>query len=132
MKGDKTMKKLILITLIMMVTVSFLVAGSTNADAMNNESAALLTAGIVLLSIPVMNAVVHGGTSPEPVYSHAGPPRYIEKTHVVYVQSKNTRHPGRRITSYKRGYRQEWKRLQHERGKRDARRDYRRDRHYDR
>lgn len=125
------MKKLLSITLIMMVTVSFLVVGSTNADAMNNESAALLTAGIILLSIPVMNAVVHGGTYPEPVYSHAGPPRYIEKTHVVYVHSKNARHPGQRVTPYKRGYRQEWKRLQRERGKRDARRDYRRGRDYD-
>ena len=52
MKGDSTMKKLMSITVIMMLTVSFLVIGNTNADAMNNESAALLTAGIVLLVYP--------------------------------------------------------------------------------
>jgi hypothetical protein len=128
MKGDSTMKKILSITLIMMVTVSFLVVGSTNADAMNNESAALLTAGIVLLSIPVVSAIARGGTYAEPAYSHAGRSWYVEKTHVVYVQTKNKRHPGQLAKSHKRGYRRDWKRIQHERGRRDARRDERRDR----
>lgn len=126
------MKKLMSIIVIMMLTVSFLLVGNTKADAMNNESAALLTAGIVLLGVPVMHAIAHGGASPEPVYVHAGPPRYIEKTKVVYVQPKYKKHRRYRVKDYERGYRQEWKRQQHWEGRRDARRDYRRDRRYDR
>ncbi len=122
------MKKLISITVIMILTVSFLVVGNTDADAMNNESAALLTAGIVLLGIPVMNAIAHGNTYPEPAYSYASPPRYIEKTKIIYVQPQYRKHRGR---SYERGYRKEWKRIQYRRGMRDARHDYRRGREYD-
>ena len=117
--------------IIMMLAVSFLVVGITNADAMNNESAALLTAGIVLLGIPVMNAIAHGGTYPEPAYSYASPPRYIEKTKIIYVQPKYQKHRRQWAKSYKRGYRQERQRLQYRRGMRDARRDYRGDRGYD-
>jgi len=125
------MKKLMSITVIMMLAVSFLVVGITNADAMNNESAALLTAGIVLLGIPVMNAIAHGGTYPEPAYSYASPPRYIEKTKIIYVQPKYQKHRRQWAKSYKRGYRQERQRLQYRRGMRDARHDFRRDRGYD-
>jgi hypothetical protein len=131
MKGDSTMKKLMSITVIMMLTVSFLVIGTNNADAMNNESAALLTAGIVLLSIPVMNAIAHGGTYTEPAYSYASPPRYIEKTNIIYVQPKYKKNRRHWAKSYKRGYRQELKRQQYRRGMRDARHDYRRGRDYD-
>ena len=116
------------ITVIMMLTVSFLVIGNTSADAMNNESAALLTAGIVLFSIPVINAIARGGTYPEPAYSYAGPPRHVEKTKIIYVQPKYKKHRGHWAKSYKRGYRQESKRLQYRRGMRDARHDYRRGR----
>lgn len=125
------MKKLMSIIVIMMLTVSFLVVGNTKADAMNNESAALLTAGIVLLGVPVMHAIAHGETYPEPVYSHAGPPRYIEKTKVIYVQPKYKKHRRYRAKAYERGYRQERKRQQHREGMRDARRDYRRGRGYE-
>jgi hypothetical protein len=131
MKGGSTMKKLMSIMVILMLTVSFLVIGNTNADAMNNESAALLTAGIVLLGIPVMNAIAHGGSYPEPAYSYASPPRYIEKTNIIYVQPKYKNHRRQWAKSYKRGYRQEWKRIQYRRGMRDARHDYRRSRDYD-
>ena len=125
------MKKLMSITVIMILTVSFLILGNTNVDAMNNESAALLTAGIVLLGIPVMSAIAQGGTYPEPAYSYAGPPRYIEKTKVIYVQPKYKKHRRRWAKPYKRGYRREWKRMQYRRGMRDARHDYRRGRDYD-
>jgi hypothetical protein len=131
MKGDSMMKKLMSITVIMMLTVTLLVVGNTNADAMNNESAALLTAGIVLLGIPVMNAIAHRGTYPESAYSYASPPRYTEKTKIIYVQPKYKRHRRHWGKSYERGYRQEWKRLQYRRGMRDARHDYRRSRDYD-
>ena len=125
------MKKLMSITVIMMLTVSFLVVGNTNADAMNNESAALLTAGIVLLGMPVMNALAHGGTYPEPAYSYASPPRYVEKTRIIYVQPKHKKHRRHLSKAYKRGYRQEWKRQQYRRGVSDARHEYRRGRDYD-
>jgi len=125
------MKKLMSITIIMMLTVSFMVIGNSNADAMNNESAALLTAGIVLLGIPVMNAIAHGGSYSEPAYSYASPPRYVEKTKIIYVQPKDKKHRRNWAKPYKRGYRQEWKRLQYRRGMRDARHDYRKGRDYD-
>ena len=125
------MKKLISITVVLMLTVSFLVVGSTNADAMNNESAALLTAGIVLLGMPVMNAIAHGGTYPEPAYSYASPPRYVEKTKIIYVQPQYRKQHRRWAKPYERGYRKEWKRIQYRRGMRDARHDYRRGRDYD-
>lgn len=125
------MKKLISLTVIMMLTVSFLVIGNTHANAMNNESAALLTAGIVLFGIPVINAIAQGGTYPEPAYSYARPERYIEKTKIIYVQPKYKKHRRHWAKSYERGYRREWKRLQYRRGMRDAHRDYRRSHEYD-
>ncbi len=131
MKGDRKMKKIMSITVILILTVSFLVVGSRKADAMNNESAALLTAGIVLLGIPVMHSIAHRGTYPEPAYAYAGPPRYIERTTIIYVQPKHKKHRRYWARPYERGYRQEWKRQQHRRGMRDARHDYRRGRDYD-
>ena len=125
------MKKLMSITVIILLTISFLVVGNTNADAMNNESAALLTAGIVLFGIPVMSAMAHRGFYPEPAYSYARPPRYVEKTKIIYVQPKSKKQRRQWAKPYKRGYRQEWKRLQYRRGTRDARHDYRRGRGYD-
>ncbi len=114
-----------------MLTITFLVIGNTRASAMNNESAALLTAGIVLLGIPVMHAIAHGGGYPESAYSYAGPPRYIEKTKVIYVQPRHKKHRKHWKRSYERGYRREWKRQEYRRGMRDAHRDYRRDHYYD-
>jgi len=127
MKGDKTMKKLISITLIMLLTIAFLTIGSTKADAMDNESAALLTAGIVLLSVPVMYAIANSGPHHEPAYHHAGPPRYIEKTRVIHGQSRYEKYRGhsnwaRRDT---RSYRQEWRHQEHREARHDTRRDYR-------
>jgi hypothetical protein len=123
MKGDKTMKKLISITLIMMLTVALLTIGSTKADAMDNESAALLTAGIFLLGVPVMYAIAHSGHHPEPAYAHAGPPRYIERTRAVYGQPIYQKYRSHRYwaSPYQRGYRQEHREVRHV-----ARRDYRR------
>ena len=125
------MKKLMTIMVIIILTVSFLVVSNTDADAMNNESAAMLTAGIILFGIPVMNALANGGNYQEPAYSNAGPPRYIERTKVIYVQSKHKKHRRHWRKAYRRGYRQEQKRQEYRRGHRDARRDYRWERDYD-
>ncbi len=124
------MKKLMSIMVIIILTVSFLVVGAVKADARNNESAALLTAGLVLLSIPVMHAIAHSGPYGEPAYSY-DPPQYVERTKIIYVQPKHKKYRRHWKKSYKRGYRQEWKRQEYRRGKRDARRDYRRERDYD-
>ncbi len=131
MKGDSTMKKLMSIMVIIILTVSFLVVGTNYADARNNKSAAMLTAGLVLLSIPVMHAIAHSGPYGAPAYSYDDPPRYIERTKIIYVQPKYKKHRRHWRKDYRRGYRQEWKQQEYRRGKRDARRDYRRDRDYD-
>ena len=126
------MKKLISITLIMMLTVAFLTIGSTKADAMDNESAALLTAGIVLLSVPVMYAIANSGPHHEPAYYHAGPPRYIERTRVIHVQPRYEKYRGHETWARRdtRSYRQERNRQEHRGTSRDARRDNRRGREY--
>jgi hypothetical protein len=131
MKGDSTMKKLMTIMVIIILTVSFLVVSNTKADAMNNESAAMLTAGIVLFGMPVINSLVNGGTYREPAYTYAGPPRIIERTKVIYVQPKHKKHRRHWRKAYRRGYRQEWKRQEYRSGRHDARRDHRWERDYD-
>jgi hypothetical protein len=139
-KGGRTMKKIISIALVFMLTISFLVVGKTRADAMNNESAALLTAGIVLLGIPVMQAIARETTYPERVYAPAypvqyrhayPPPRYIERTKIIYVQPKYKGHHRHRGRAYERGYRHEMRHLEYRSGRHDARHDYRRYRDYD-
>lgn len=128
------MKKFLTMTLIFILAISFLVVGNTRADAMNNESAALLTAGIVLLGIPVMSAIARETAYPGPAYAPAyraqyreayPPPRYIEKTKIIYVQPKHKRHHRHRGRAYERGYRDERRRLEYRRGRHDAREDYR-------
>lgn len=130
MKGGNKMKKFISITIVMMFTVGLVAIGSTNADAMNNEAAALLTAGIVLFSIPVMSAIAQGGTYAEPAYAYTRAPRHIEKTKIIYVQARHKKHRRDWARPYERGYRKEWKRLQYRRGLHDARHDFRRGRDY--
>lgn len=98
------MKKLMLLMLVMMLTAGFLVMGSKNADAMNNESAAMLTAGIILLGIPVMNAITRERACAEPAHYRPGPPRHIEKIKVIYVQPEHRRHGRHWVRPYRRGY----------------------------
>jgi len=126
------MKKLISIMLIMILTVAFLTIGSTKADAMDNDSAALLTAGIVLLSVPVIYAIANSGRHHEPAYYHAGPPRYTERTRVIYSQPRYENYCGHGnwARPYTRSYRQDWKRHEYRRVSRDAHRDYRGGREY--
>lgn len=120
------MKKFITITVIFMLAVSFLLAGNTKAEAMNNESAALLTAGIVLLGVPVMRAIAREVTYPQPAYVYAAPPpRYIERTKIIYVQPRHKKHHRHWPRGYARGYRDEWNFLEYRRGRHDAREDYR-------
>jgi hypothetical protein len=79
------MKKFTSIIIIIIVAVGFLVAGSSRAEAMHNESAVALTAGMFLLGIPVIHAIAQEAIHHERAYIHAYPPRYIERTKIIYV-----------------------------------------------
>jgi hypothetical protein len=61
------MKKLISISLVLILAGGLLLAGNTKAEAMTGESAALLTA---LIPLPVINAITHNHYVPPPVYSY--------------------------------------------------------------
>ena len=121
------MKKLISIVVILMVAVAFLVVGNTKAEAMNNESAAVLTAGMVLLGIPVMHAIAMEAAHHDRAYGHAyAPPRYIERTKIVYVDPRHKRMQRHRMKEQW-GTRHGWDRHQYGPGHKDSRRDSRPD-----
>ncbi|RJR20042.1 MAG: hypothetical protein C4581_04035 [Nitrospiraceae bacterium] len=124
------MKKLITITVIIMVAAAFLVIGNTGAEAMNRESAVALTAGMVLMGIPVMHAIAHEAAHHARAYDYAFPPRYIERTKVVYVQPKHKRM--HRHRDHDRDCRHGWDRHNDGRGHRDSHRDSRRHHNDDR
>ena len=105
------MKKLISISLALVLAGGLLLTGNTKAEAMNNESAALLTASIVLLGIPVVHALTHDHVR-HAVY--AGP--YPVQTTVVYTAPRHERYN-----------RQDWKRShRYERGWSENRRGHER------
>lgn len=125
------MKKSLTITFIFILAISFMAAGSTRAEAMNNESAALLTAGIVLLGIPVMQAMARDRGHHEQTYVYATPPpRHVERTTVIYVQPQDERRHKHWRKSYKRGYRDDNRRHEYYRGGHDAHEDSRGHRGY--
>lgn len=113
------MKKLITIMVAIIVAAAFLAAGSTRAEAMHNESAVALTAGMVLLGIPVLHAIAHEAAHHDRAYGYVAPPRYIERTKVVYVAPKHKRI--HRHRDHDRG----WDRHYDGRGQRDSHRDAR-------
>lgn len=119
------MKKLLSISLALILAGGLLLTENTKAEAMNNESAALLTASLVLFGIPIVSAITHDHYRPAPVYSgtyYADP--YPVQTRVIYT-----------APIYERHHRHDWKRSnRHERGWREHRehREYRRDRDDDR
>lgn len=129
------MKKTLTIALIALLAVTFLFAGTEKAEAMNNESAALLTAGLVLFGKPVMNAIAQEVMYPGREYAPAYPAyygdrhqhtRYIERTKIIYVQPRHHKLHRHKDRGYERGYRDEWCRHDYKQGRHDARRDYRR------
>ncbi|MDH4233399.1 MAG: hypothetical protein OEW04_15390 [Nitrospirota bacterium] len=97
------MKKLISISLALVLAGGLLLTDTEKAEAMNNESAALLTASIVLLGIPVVHAITHDHVRPAPVY--AAP--YPVQTTVVYTApryERHQRHDWERSHRHKRGW----------------------------
>jgi hypothetical protein len=111
------MKKLISISLALVLAGGLLLTDNAKAEAMNNESAALLTASLVLFGIPVVHAITHDHVRPTHVY--AAP--YPVQTTVVYTASRYERHhryERERSHRYERGWRE------HRRGNNE--RDYHR------
>ena len=99
------MKKLISICLALVLAGGLLLTDNTKAEAMNNESAALLTASIVLLGIPVVHAITHDHVRHAHVY--AAP--YPVRTTVVYTApryERRHRHDWDRSHRYERGWRE--------------------------
>ena len=116
------MKKLLSITLIVFLAGGFLLTEGKKAEAMNNESAALLTAGLVLIGAPIVYAITHDHHA-APVYSR--PHRnYREKTIIVYKEPRYERHHWKKHARYDRKHR-------HDRYDRDwdERRSHRRNDH---
>jgi hypothetical protein len=109
-------KKAFLTGLLVVLASGFMLAGAPRADAMNNESAAMLAAGIVLFGGPVLHAVAAESYRPAPVYVAAYPsPHYIAHTKFIHARS------GYRICN-------EPFRGHYKRERRDERSDYYRDR----
>jgi hypothetical protein len=99
------MKKLISISLSLVLAGGLLLTDNTKAEAMNNESAALLTASIVLLGIPVVHAITHDYGRPANVYTAP----YPVHTTVVYTApryERHHRHDWKRSHGYGRGWRE--------------------------
>lgn len=122
----------------LVVTILVSTMGVRKAEAMNNESAALLAGAIALFGQPVLHAIAGEVFYPEPVrVYHERPAKVIyKKVYVIkherddedcYNPCYTPRNP------YEKGWCDEWRRLQrrdYRRGRRDARRYYF-DRYYD-
>jgi hypothetical protein len=53
------MKKILTISVCLIIVCSFLLIGNTRADAMNNESAAMLAGAIALFGRPILNSIAN-------------------------------------------------------------------------
>ncbi|RMG72540.1 MAG: hypothetical protein D6710_04625 [Nitrospirae bacterium] len=122
--------KMIIVSAIM-VTLLFSAVGVKKAEAMNNESAALLAGAIVLFGKPILNAIAQDVFYPEPVRVYHEKPRRViyKKVYVIkHERDDDCYKPcfGPR-NAYEKGWCDEWRRLErrdYRRGRRDARRYY--------
>lgn len=120
------MKKFMTIVVVIILTAAFLAAGSSRAEAMDRESAVALTAGMVLLGIPVMHAIAHEAAHHDQAYGHAYPPRIVERTKIVYVEPRH-----KKIHRHRHHYRdwdRRWDRDRDRRSRGDSDRDEHRNR----
>jgi len=118
------MKMLKISSIILVVGMLVSLVPVRDAGAMNNESAALLTGAIVLLGLPVMNAITNemARTQPQRV-DYQAHERVVYRR--VYVYSE--RSCGYSDSSYERGWCDEMRRIQRQeyyQGRRDAGRYY--------
>ena len=118
------MKKAILAVLVLILTGGFLLAGTEKAEAMNNESAAMLAGAIVLFGGPILHAIAEDSYRPAPVYVDAYPsPYYTTRTEIIYERPAY-RKCDRRYRGYERERRYERRAYSHERGRREWRRHW--------
>ncbi|MCL5024335.1 MAG: hypothetical protein M1497_13415 [Nitrospirae bacterium] len=120
------MRKIVITGLALALVCGFLFVGTPGAEAMNNESAAMLAGAIAVFGPPVLSAMTGNGFYREPVYSGAYyAPAYPVRTEVIYVSPGYRRHCGPAGHAYERGWRGEWRRHDYERGREHAGRYYR-------
>ena len=114
------MKKLISISLALILAGGVLLTDAQKAEAMHNAAAALLTASFVLLSIPIVSAIAHDHYG-HPAYAGSyGVAPYPGRTRVVYVAPQYKRHNRH---DWRRGHAYESGRPEH-RGRHEYRRDH--------
>ena len=122
------MKKLISASLVLVLAGGLLLAGNTKAEAMNNESAALLAASLVLFGLPVINAVAHDHYGPSPVYAGAYYyDSYPVQTRLIYRAPRYERYYGQywgRGHGYERGWQEHRGHREYLRDRDDARGRY--------
>ena len=128
------MKKFTTIMLITMLAISFLVIGNTKAEAMNNESAAMLAGAIAIFGRPILNAIAQDMMYPGQVYAPAYPAqyryaypatRYIERTRIIYANPRHERFCRHWRGDHRRGYRDEWRHREYRREREDTYKNYR-------
>jgi hypothetical protein len=131
------MKRMVTITIIILLAVSFLVAGSRRAEAAHSDAPRVLAGLTIVFGLPVVNAVarevVYTGPSYAPAspvhYRHAYPTtRYFERTKMTYGKPGHFMHRHTERDQGKR-YRNEWRRHENRHDRDDARRDHSRPAH---
>ena len=103
------MKKFVSVSLAVVLAAGLFLSGNSKAEAMNNVSAALLTASLVLFGLPFVAAVTRDPYRPAPVYGvpFAVDP-YPVHTTVIYKTpryERDHRHDWRSSSRYDRGWR---------------------------
>lgn len=120
------MKKLLSLSLALILAGSFLMAGNTKAEAMNEEAA--LVAGAILLGPPFIWAMTHGRYyGPAPVYAGGYYDSYPGQTRVIYRTPRYGRYYGRywgKGYGYERGWREHSDHREYRRDRDDGRRRY--------
>jgi hypothetical protein len=91
------MKKMLMVILVVALAGGFLIIGDTRAEAMNNESAALLAGAIAVFGPPLLYGM-SGAYRPGPAYAASYPVR----TEVVYEYRSHA--PHERHCMKQRGY----------------------------
>jgi hypothetical protein len=118
-------KKMILTGLVLVLTCGFLLTDTHRAQAMNNESAAMLAGAIVLFGGPILHAMTSDAYRPAPAYVESPPVSYYTtRTEIIYERPvyRAYRKPFR--GAYGRGWRDERAGYYRGRGREDARRSF--------
>lgn len=99
------MKKLLAVGLVVVLACSFVLIGKGNAEAMNNEAAAMLAGAIAIFGGAAIHAATADAYYPEPVYVESYPVTYHrERTIIVneYPRYRSVHRPYR--DAYERGH----------------------------